>query len=215
MAQKLAGLTGEKDQLANDNAQLAARIKDAETEADALRKQIADKEGRLNALQTAVQEKESNLDSLRKQLSDMNVQLEETNRGLTLTILDQLLFAAGKAELTSDGKVLIGKVSDIIQKQFPGREIIVEGHTDNQPIKHSGWKSNWELGAARALSVVHRMTEQHAFDATKVSAMSFGEFRPAADNATEEGRRMNRRSVIVILPEKLSLQKQVADAQEK
>lgn len=213
VAEEKAQLAGEKAQMAERQAALSSRIVEVEGLIDELQKQIADRENRLATLQTSVQQKESNLDSLRRQLDELNVQLDETNRGLTLTILDQLLYAPGQAELTKDGKNLIAKVSGIIQRQFPGREIIVEGHTDNQPIKFSGWKSNWELGSARALAVVHCMTELHGFDPSRVSAMSFGEFRPAADNSTPEGRSMNRRSVILIMPERMSFQKQVAAVQ--
>ncbi len=186
------------------------RVNELEAECMALREQIAAREAQLNALQTTVQEKASAVENLRSKLADLNVELEETNRGLTLTILDQLLYQPGQASLTAEGKALLASVADIIQTQFPGREIIVEGHTDNQPIRYSKWASNWELGAARALAVVHVLTGEHGFDPQRISAMSFGEFRPAADNSSAEGRGLNRRSVIVILPEKVPFQKQVA-----
>lgn len=197
-AEEAARLAAEKEALAKDNQKLAGDIGARETE--------------LAELRTVAQTKAANNEELKKQLSDMSVQLEETNRGLTLTILDQLLYKPGQAELTPEGTALIGKVAQIIKAQFPGREIIVEGHTDNQPIKFSSWKSNWELGAARALAVVHCMTKKQGFDPGRISAMSFGEFRPAADNSTSQGRSLNRRSVIVILPEKMPLTKQVASA---
>jgi len=196
--------------LVDQNAALTERMTQLESEAATLRDEIAAKEASLASLQSTVQEKASAVENLRDQLADMNVQLEETNRGLTLTILDQLLYKPGQASLSPEGKALIARVSEIIQTQFPGREIIVEGHTDNQPIRFSKWASNWELGAARALAVVHTMVREHGFEPTRISAMSFGEFRPAADNSTSEGRSLNRRSVIVILPDKVGFQKQVA-----
>jgi len=191
--------------LAEENAEISERLRDVES-------QLAQKEAQLTSLSSSVQEKSTAVQSLRDQLQDLNVQLDETNRGLTMTILDQLLYAPGKAQLSPEGKVLIGKVAAIIQREFPGREIIVEGHTDNQPIRHSSWASNWELSSARAVGIVHVLVGDHGFDPAKISGMSFGEFRPAASNDTAEGRRLNRRSVILILPEKMAFQKQVASA---
>src|SRR5690606_14028439 len=105
------------------------------------------------------------------------------------------LYDPGSATLSESGAELIAKVARILKSNFPDRELVVEGHTDNVPIKMSGWSSNWELGAARTLAVVHEMVETHGFDPNKMSATSYGEFRPVADNATESGRAQNRRAV--------------------
>ncbi len=75
----------------------------------------------------------------------------------------------------------------------------IEGHTDNVPIKSARYPSNWELSTARALAVLHLQTEMGVAP-ENISAAGFGEFRPKADNKTEEGRRLNRRSEIVMLP---------------
>ena len=161
----------------------------------------------MKVLKTSLDDKSMALDGLSKELSDMNVKLEQTSRGLTLTIVDSLLYTPGEAELSKDGQALVGKVSDILKKNFPNRELVVEGHTDNVPIVHSGWHSNWELGAARALTLVHELTDAQKFDPALVSATSYGEFRPTSTNATDEGRKLNRRAVIVILPEKLTVER--------
>lgn len=201
------------------NRELSDLLKDREGKLAELQKQLAgvqdalndrnkalsDLNQKLDTVQTSLTDKDKSLDDLKKQLAGMNVQLEETNRGLTLTIVDQLLFRSGKSDLSPEGRALIGKVSAIIHTNFPGRELLVEGHTDNAPIKHSGWKSNWELGAARALAVVHDMTEKQGFDPAKISATTYGEFRPAVTNSSNDGKSKNRRSVIVILPEKMPI----------
>lgn len=214
---QLAEVNKAKDQavadaakLVTQNATMTEQVSNLQGQIDSLNQEIATKQASLTTLQSTVQEKSSDVQNLKDQLSKMNVKLEETSQGLTLTILDQLLYKPGQASLSPEGKDLIARVGDIIQQKFPDREIIVEGHTDNQPIHYSKWTSNWELGAARALAVVHCMVQDHNFDPTKISAMSFGQFRPAADNSTPEGRSLNRRSVIVILPDKVAFQKQVA-----
>jgi chemotaxis protein MotB len=75
----------------------------------------------------------------------------------------------------------------------------IEGHTDNDPIKKSGWKSNWELSTARALSVLHYLSEQ-SVNEPRLSAIGYGEYRPVASNDIKDGRQKNRRVEIVILP---------------
>jgi len=76
----------------------------------------------------------------------------------------------------------------------------IEGHTDNVPIKHSGWKSNWELATARALSVLHYLENEQGISGERLSAIGYGEYRPVASNETKDGRKQNRRVEIVILP---------------
>jgi chemotaxis protein MotB len=76
----------------------------------------------------------------------------------------------------------------------------IEGHTDNEQIKFSGWKSNWELSAARALSVLHYLVDEKKISGKRVSAIGYGEYRPVTSNDTREGRQQNRRVEVVILP---------------
>jgi len=185
------------------------------TEADSLRAAVVEKEtelketrGQMDVLQTSLQGKQQQLASLEGELNNLNVQLEETARGLTLTIAESLLYEPGKAELTKDGKKLLGDVATILKERFPKNEFIVEGHTDNQPIVRSGWRSNWELGAARALTMVHELVDNQGIAPSRISATTFGEFRPSGSNDTAEGRRLNRRAVIVVVPESLPLQRQ-------
>jgi len=88
----------------------------------------------------------------------------------------------------------------VIKKEYADRKIMVEGHTDNQPIAHSAWKDNWELSYARSMAVVKHFMNDKGAKGETLSALACGEFRPVADNATKEGQRQNRRAVIVVLP---------------
>jgi chemotaxis protein MotB len=165
----------------------------------------------LSVIEATLKEKAQTVDGLREELSKLNIQLDETSRGLQLTIVDQLLFNPGQAQLSETGVELLGKVAAIIKQRFPDRELMIEGHTDNQPIVRSGWRSNWELGAGRALAVVHELVDYHGFKPDMLSATTFGEFRPTTTNGSETGRAENRRSVITILPEKAPIvRKQLA-----
>ena len=67
-------------------------------------------------------------------------------------------------------------------------------------VPHSNWKSNWELSAARALSVVHYFIDEHGVQPTRLSGTGYGEYHPVDENDTKEGRQKNRRVEIVVLP---------------
>ncbi|MCC5875998.1 MAG: OmpA family protein [Candidatus Sumerlaeia bacterium] len=174
---------------------------------------LAQAKDEVQVLRTSLVGKETAVAELTRELNDINVTLEETSRGLTMTIVDSMLFDPGEADLTAEGRALMGDVAKILHERFPNRELLIEGHTDNQPIVRSGWRSNWELGAARALNMLHELVGNHGIKPSNVSATSYGEFRPASSNASPDGRRANRRAVIVILPEKLPLEvNELADA---
>lgn len=139
-------------------------------------------------------------EQLKAELSDARAKLELTERGLVVTLLDRVLFDSGQAELRADGQQVLGKVAGVVQHQLPDAPIAVEGHTDNEPIQHSGWPSNWELSTARATSVIHYLIDQQGMAPARLRAVGYGEHHPVADNATAAGRQRNRRVEVVILP---------------
>ena len=128
------------------------------------------------------------------------VSLSMEDRGLVITFLDEILFDSGKAKIKSEAFPPLDKVAGVITEKAADMNVGVEGHTDNIPIKYSGWKSNWELSTARATSVLHYLVEK-GVSPDKLAAIGYGEFRPVASNDSAEGRRKNRRVEIVILPE--------------
>ena len=138
---------------------------------------------------------------LKDEIRDKQVKLDITKRGLVITFVDEVLFDSGKAKLKDKACPVLDKVVGVIKEKVADRNIGIEGHTDNQPIKYSGWKSNWELSAARATTVLHYL-ENTGLDPGKLQATGFGEYRPVASNDTAEGRQQNRRVEIVILPAK-------------
>jgi chemotaxis protein MotB len=91
----------------------------------------------------------------------------------------------------------------VIQEKVADRDIGIEGHTDNEPIKHSGWKSNWELSTARATSVLHFL-EEGGVNPRQMVASGYGEYRPMVSNDDPSSRQKNRRVEIVILPKELT-----------
>ena len=136
---------------------------------------------------------------LKNEIQDKQVKLDITKRGLVITFVDEVLFDSGKAVLKKSAYPILDKVVSVIDEKVPDREIGIEGHTDNQPIKYSGWKSNWELSTARATTVLHYL-EDAGIASRKMQATGYGEYRPVASNDTKEGKQQNRRVEIVILP---------------
>lgn len=117
---------------------------------------------------------------------------------IVINLPDNVLFNSGSANLNTEGQEALKKIGEVLT-QFSDRRFQVEGHTDNVPIKSARFPSNWELSTARALAVVHLLTEM-GVTPENISAAGFGEFRPRADNGTEEGKKLNRRIEIVMLP---------------
>jgi len=113
---------------------------------------VKEKEGQVSSLELA---KEELAKSLEKELGDYKAKLEMTERGLVLTFLAEVFFDSGKAIIKNDAKASLAKVSEVLNKDVPDSPVAVEGHTDNVPIKYSGWKSNWELSTARPVAVRH------------------------------------------------------------
>ncbi len=151
----------------------------------------------LSELERAKKELE---DRLSKEIADKEVKVEMLAKGLVITFVEEVLFDSGKATLREDSLAKLDKVSGVIQTVVPDLSIGIEGHTDNQPIKHSAWKSNWELSSARALSVLHCLAEKGGVQPERLAAIGYGEYRPVVSNDDKLGRQKNRRVEIVILP---------------
>ncbi|MBL6749028.1 MAG: flagellar motor protein MotD [Nevskia sp.] len=115
---------------------------------------------------------------------------------LEVEIRTDILFASGSAQVADNARPVLAKLAGIL-KPFPNA-LRIEGHTDDVPIHTAAFASNWELSAARAASVVHLFMIQ-GVEPRRMSVEGFGEYRPAADNATVDGRNRNRRVVMVVL----------------
>ncbi|MBF0511420.1 MAG: OmpA family protein [Candidatus Omnitrophica bacterium] len=150
----------------------------------------------MDELQRAKNELEKRLQD---EINNKQVKVEMQDKGLVITFVSEVLFDSGKAKLRKDSFPKLDKVVNVLNTTVNDLNVGVEGHTDNQPIKRSGWKSNWELSTARALSVLHYLGDKGVSE-PRLEAVGYGEYRPVATNDTREGRQKNRRVEIVILP---------------
>ena len=185
------------------NRQQAATIVSLNNEITRLSDELDAMARQQNDLARAKKELE---ERLANELASGDLGVSMSDRGLVVTMLDRILFDSGKAELKSSAEDTLQKVASVLGDQAGGNVIYVEGHTDSDPIRQSGWKSNWELSTARATEVIHYFTERAGLDPEKFVASGYGEFHPVAENTSTEGKVQNRRVEIIISPSKLATQ---------
>ncbi len=128
---------------------------------------------------------------------DVNVKVDKTVVFVNLS--DKMLYNSGSYTLTSRANEVLGKIAKIVQSR-PDLEVMVEGYTDNVPISNSCTKDNWDLSVLRSTSVVRALQTNHGIDPNRLIAAGRGEYNTLASNNTYEGRQMNRRTRIIILP---------------
>lgn len=138
------------------------------------------------------------------------VRVRERPFWLEIEVLTDILFPTAVADASERAIPILEKLAEIM-RPFPNA-IRVEGHTDDVPIATGRFPSNWELSAARAISVV-RLFQENGVEPTRLAAIGLGEYRPVADNETPEGRNRNRRVVIVILASD-EMAQEMADSDE-
>jgi chemotaxis protein MotB len=142
---------------------------------------------------------ENLLKEMETEIKKGQIVIKELKGKLTLDVLDKILFDSGKVEIKPEGKEVLNRVVDILAVTT-GKEILVEGHTDNIPIAGNlskKYPTNWELSAARAINIV-RYLEEQGIDPQILAAVAFSEHRPVAENNTPEGRAKNRRITIIL-----------------
>jgi chemotaxis protein MotB len=149
-------------------------------------------------------------DSITRQLNDVlrnamlgfkadELSVEIKNGKVYVSMSDRLLFKSGSAAIEEKGKEALKLLAGVLDKN-PDIEILVEGHTDNVPIKTAVFKDNWDLSVARATSIVRILTDDHNITPTRITASGKGEFLPRSTNETAEGRALNRRTEIILSP---------------
>lgn len=137
---------------------------------------------------------------LEEEIERGEVKISELKGKLTVNVVDKILFDSGQAALKPAGVKVLQQIGDIL-KSAADKDIQVEGHTDNVPIRGAltqTYPTNWELSMARATTVLHFLQEKAAIPGERLSAVGYGEYRPIASNASQEGRAQNRRIQIVL-----------------
>ncbi len=202
----------EVDSLAAQKGELEEQLKKYNAEIEALKKEkgelaakveeLSPKAEKAAQLEKASQTYQDLIKKLEKEIEHGEIQITEMKNRLTMTMVDEILFPSGSADIGKKGKEVLDKVITIL-KDVKDRRIQVEGHTDNVPIVSALKKrfpTNWELSTARATEVVRYLQEKGGIDPKLLSATGYSEYAPVASNDTEQGRQKNRRIEIVLLP---------------
>lgn len=197
-------LATELDVLRTENAQLSEKLAALEEENQGLGERLSDAERELTAskldLQSLGQTHEQLVSELRSEVESGQVQIRKVLNGVSVGVSDELLFASGSARLSDAGRDVLRRVADRIQGD--STLVFVEGHTDDVQVGKAlrdRYPTNWELGGARAASVV-RVLSETGVDPKRLRAVSRGPFDPIAPNDSEEGRAKNRRTEIILRP---------------
>jgi chemotaxis protein MotB len=125
------------------------------------------------------------------------IAVTENERGVTVHIMEELLFPSGSADLKRASLNAMDTLAGILRR-LPN-DLRVEGHTDNVPISTAQFPSNWHLSVARALNVGYYLILQHGLTQERVTIVGYSEYQPLEKNDTPEHRAQNRRVDIVIL----------------
>jgi len=136
--------------------------------------------------------------SLSKEISHNTIAVKMTREGLVISLREAGFFGSGSATPKSES---IPVLRDIAQRLTRSPyDMRVEGHTDDVPIHTTEFDSNWELSSARATRIARIFLDLNAITPDRLSAAGFAEYHPVASNDTAEGRALNRRVDLVILP---------------
>jgi chemotaxis protein MotB len=224
LKKNLADLTDQNTNLSTSYKDLQdkynAFINQSLTQTDKLSKALAAKSADLDAKEKMLSEREKTLhdmkliiskqDSITRNLNNTlrnallgfnsdELSMEIKDGKVYVSMSDKLLFPSGSSAVEDKGKDALKLLAGVLDKN-PDIDILVEGHTDNVPIKTAVYKDNWDLSVARATSIVRILTNDYKIVPTRLTASGKGEFFPKADNDTVEGRAKNRRTEIILSP---------------
>lgn len=186
---------------------LEFRLNKQQQDLDALSAELKKREARVSELEDILKKKDQAASDLKKKLSDALYNFE--NKGLTITqkngkvyvsMDESLLFASGKTNVEPKGIEALKNVAKVLEQNID-INVLVEGHTDDVPMKGAGEiKDNWDLSVMRATSVTKIMLTSAKIESSRITAAGRGEFFPLDAAKTAEARKKNRRTEIILTP---------------
>ena len=177
------------------NSSLAEKIKELQEREQT----IAQLQGMIEAQQQKVKDLLASVKDALLGFSSEDLTVTEKDGKVYVSLSDKLLFESGKAIVNQQGKVALGKLAEVLNKQTE-IDVYIEGHTDNVPIHTAVFQDNWDLSVIRATSVVRILTETYSVNPLQIQPCGRGEFKPVDTNESAEGRAHNRRTEIILAP---------------
>jgi chemotaxis protein MotB len=204
---ELRGLyDGLRDENVSQAQQFSTALRQKSDELNNKERLLAERENALREMQEIIERQDSitrNLnDIVRNALLGFNpdeLTVEVRNGKVYVSMSDKLLFRSGSADVEQKGRQAIQVLGEVLNKNTE-IDVLVEGHTDNVPIRTSRFRDNWDLSVVRATSIVRILTDEHNISPQRVTASGKGEFMPRASNETAETRALNRRTEIILSP---------------
>ena len=207
---KVKDLNDQKSSLLNENAAVTNDLKALSTES---KMTIADQAKRLKKLQDMIQSQRDVMAKLKNSIADalMNYKSDELSvyvkdGNVYVSLAEKLLFKSGSDVVDPKGKEALKTLAKVLNSTSD-ITVMIEGHTDNVPIKTQKFKDNWDLSTSRASSIVRILTIENGFDSKRITASGRGEFHPVKENETAEGRSGNRRTEVILSPDMKELYK--------
>ncbi|MFY0254144.1 flagellar motor protein MotB [Chitinophaga sp. 30R24] len=211
---RIESLNSQLNTQKNSNDQMLDQLKNlsviSSSQAESIQKSLANitaKDAYIKDLQTSIARKDSlnmvlvmNLKGVLGNIDDKDVNIKIDKGVVYIDISDKLLFKTGSYEVTDRAKEVLGKVAKVLLNQ-PHIEFMVEGHTDNVPFARGVLLDNWDLSVKRATSIVRILQNDYGIPPAMMTAAGRSEYVPVATNDTVDGRSLNRRTRIVILPQ--------------
>ena len=139
------------------------------------------------------------LQQAEQKLEQQGLDLRREPRGLVISLPQAILFGSGDDAVNPSAFPKVRQIADVLRGM--NNKVILVGHADAIPIHNRRFKSNWELSAARSLSLLALLATRYGIDESRLSIQSHGSYNPKTSNATEDGRAENRRVEILILDE--------------
>lgn len=204
--EKVKTLNSANSSLQTENSLTQKDINDLKALAAVSKMTIADQATRLKTLQDMIQAQKDIMNKLKNSIADalMNYKTDELsvyikNGNVYVSLEEKLLFKSGSDVVDPKGKAALKSLAMVLNNTSD-ITVMIEGHTDNVPIKTASFKDNWDLSTARATSILRLLTKDYGFDPIRITASGRGEFHPVKSNDTVEGKAANRRTEIILSP---------------
>lgn len=198
--QQLAAYKAESDNLRNERERIRAENAALSDQLSYEQQRASEIQDRLSAREAAFQQQDSEVADLQARLAGSGVEVESRGGFIVLGVESNLTFASGKADLHKKGMETMDLVAGVLMESYAGKTFWVEGHTDSDQPKKSGWKSNLALSVNRALSVADYLVFEKGIESQFVRIAGHGEWDPKGENSDKEGKARNRRVEILVLP---------------
>jgi chemotaxis protein MotB len=203
-------LSSDKASLLNANAAVQNDLKDLSATSKLT---IAEQANRLKNLQNMIQAQKDVMSKLKNSIADalMNYKTDELyvyikDGNVYVSLAEKLLFKSGSDVVDPKGKEALKTLAQVLNST-KDITVLIEGHTDNVPIKTKQFEDNWDLSTARATSIVRILTKDDGFDSNRITASGKSQFHPIKTNETAEGRAGNRRTEVILSPDLKELYK--------